>query len=312
MTTVMITGGTGMIGTALTKSLLEKGYHIIVITRGKENKHPGPGNIEYVNWDIEKQEIDKAAIAKADYIIHLAGAGVADRRWTKKRKQEIVNSRVKGGELLAKALEEYPNHVKAVITASAIGWYGPDPVIPNPHPFNEIDPSSNDFLGSTCRLWEQSLEPVKASGIRLVKIRTGIVLSKKGDVLGEFRKPLRFGIATILGNGRQVMSWIHLDDLVRVYITAIENEKFHGAYNAVAPHPVNNKELVITLAKKRKGSYFVPVYVPSFALRLVLGEMSIEVLKSATVSADKIRAAGFIFQFPTIEAALNNLESNDS
>ena len=132
-----------------------------------------------MNWDIEKQEIDKAAIAKADFIIHLAGAGVADRRWTKKRKQEIVNSRVKGGELLAKALEEYPNHVKAVITASAIGWYGPDPVIPNPHPFNEIDPSSNDFLGSTCRLWEQSLEPVKASGIRLVKIRTGIVLSKK-------------------------------------------------------------------------------------------------------------------------------------
>ena len=312
MTTVMITGGTGMIGTALTKSLLEKGYHLIVITRGKEIKHPGPGNIEYVNWDIEKQEIDKAAIAKADYIIHLAGAGVADRRWTKKRKQEIVNSRVKGGELLAKALEEYPNHVKAVITASAIGWYGPDPVIPNPHPFNEIAPSSNDFLGSTCRLWEQSLEPVKASGIRLVKIRTGIVLSKKGDVLGEFRKPLRFGIATILGNGRQVMSWIHLDDLVRAYITAIENEKFHGAYNAVAPHPVNNKELVITLAKKRKGSFFVPVYVPSFALRLVLGEMSIEVLKSATVSADKIRAAGFIFQFPTIEAALNNLESNDS
>ena len=148
--------------------------------------------------------------------------------------------------------------MKAVITASAIGWYGPDPVIPNPNPFRETDPSSDDFLGSTCKLWEQSLEPVTALGIRLVKIRTGIVMSKKGDVLAEFRKPLRFGLATILGNGKQVMSWIHLDDLVRVYITAIENEKLHGAFNAVAPRPVTNKELVTTLAKKKRGSFFYP------------------------------------------------------
>ena len=308
MATAMITGGTGMIGTALTKSLREKGYNVIILTRDRHEQSSNDSGIEYVNWDVEKQYIDKDVINRADFIIHLAGAGVADKRWTKKRKQEIVNSRVKGGELLVKALSGYPNKVKAVITASAIGWYGPDPVIPNPNPFRETDPSSDDFLGSTCKLWEQSLEPVTALGIRLVKIRTGIVMSKKGDVLAEFRKPLRFGLATILGNGKQIMSWIHLDDLVRVYITAIENEKLHGAFNAVAPRPVTNKELVTTLAKKKRGSFFIPVYVPSFALRIVLGEMSIEVLKSATVSADKIKAAGFVFQFPTLKAALENTE----
>ncbi|HEX6191429.1 MAG TPA: TIGR01777 family oxidoreductase [Chitinophagaceae bacterium] len=311
MATVMITGGTGMIGSALTKSLIDKGYNVIILTRGKEKIVSATGAMEYSKWDVEKGEIDKDAVKRADFIIHLAGAGIADKRWTRRRKLEIVNSRVEGGKLLAKALKEYTNQVKAVITASAIGWYGPDPTIPNPHPFTETDPASSDFLGSTCKQWEQSLEPVTELGKRLVKIRTGIVLSKKGDVLGEFRKPLRFGIATILGNGKQVMSWVHLDDLVRIYITAIENEKLHGTYNAVAPKPVANKELVITLAKKIKGNYFIPVHVPSFVLRTVLGQMSIEVLKSATVSSEKIKMAGFVFQFPTIEAALNHIEIKD-
>ena len=296
-----------MIGKALTEALLEKNYKVIILSRKVASQQPINENLLYAEWDIPNQIIDKAAIERADYIIHLAGAGIADKRWTKKRKQEIVDSRVKSGELLTKTLQEIPNKVKAVISASAIGWYGADPVIPNPKPFTEDDPADSSFLGETCKQWEESTEPVTQLGKRSVKLRTGIVLSKQGGALKEFEKPLRFGIAAILGNGRQVYSWIHIDDLVRLYITAIEDDNMRGAYNAVTPKPVSNKELTLQLARTKKGSFFIPVYIPSFALKIALGEMSIEVLKSATVSCDKIHYSGFTFLYPTIEAALKNL-----
>ena len=296
-----------MIGKALTEALLEKNYKVIILSRKVASQQPINENLLYAEWDIPNQIIDKIAIERADYIIHLAGAGIADKRWTKKRKQEIVDSRVKSGELLTKTLQEIPNKVKAVISASAIGWYGADPVIPNPKPFTEDDPADSSFLGETCKQWEESTEPVTQLGKRSVKLRTGIVLSKQGGALKEFEKPLRFGIAAILGNGRQVYSWIHIDDLVRLYITAIEDDNMRGAYNAVTPKPVSNKELTLHLARTKKGSFFIPVYIPSFALKIALGEMSIEVLKSATVSCDKIHYSGFTFLYPTIEAALKNL-----
>ena len=296
-----------MIGKALTEALLEKNYKVIILSRKVASQQPINENLLYAEWDIPNQIIDKIAIERADYIIHLAGAGIADKRWTKKRKQEIVDSRVKSGDLLTKTLQEIPNKVKAVISASAIGWYGADPVIPNPKPFTEDDPADSSFLGETCKQWEESTEPVTQLGKRSVKLRTGIVLSKQGGALKEFEKPLRFGIAAILGNGRQVYSWVHIDDLVRLYITAIEDDNMRGAYNAVTPKPVSNKELTLHLARTKKGSFFIPVYIPSFALKIALGEMSIEVLKSATVSCDKIHYSGFTFLYPTIEAALKNL-----
>ena len=296
-----------MIGKALTEALLEKNYKVIILSRKVASQQPINENLLYAEWDIPNQIIDKVAIERADYIIHLAGAGIADKRWTKKRKQEIIVSRVKSGELLTKTLQEIPNKVKAVISASAIGWYGADPVIPNPKPFTEDDPADSSFLGETCKQWEESTEPVTQLGKRSVKLRTGIVLSKQGGALKEFEKPLRFGIAAILGNGRQVYSWIHIDDLVRLYITAIEDDNMRGAYNAVTPKPVSNKELTLQLARTKKGSFFIPVYIPSFALKIALGEMSIEVLKSATESCDKIHYSGFTFLYPTIEAALKNL-----
>ena len=296
-----------MIGKALTEALLEKNYKVIILSRKVASQQPINENLLYAEWDIPNQIIDKIAIERADYIIHLAGAGIADKRWTKKRKQEIVDSRVKSGELLTKTLQEIPNKVKAVISASAIGWYGADPVIPNPKPFTEDDPAVSSCLVETCYLCEESTEHVTQLGKRSVKLRTGIVLSKQGGALKEFEKPLRFGIAAILGNGRQVYSWIHIDDLVRLYITAIEDDNMRGAYNAVTPKPVSNKELTLQLARTKKGSFFIPVYIPSFALKIALGEMSIEVLKSATISCDKIHYSGFTFLYPTIEAALKNL-----
>jgi uncharacterized protein (TIGR01777 family) len=304
METVLITGGTGMIGKALTQALIERGYNVIVLTRRINDQQKTKNDkLSYAVWDVEKQTIDKDAFAKADYIIHLAGAGVAEKRWTDKRKKEIVDSRVKSGKLVVESLKNIPNKVKTVITASGIGWYGPD----NGKMFTEDDPSSNDFLGQTCKQWEAAIEPVSFLGKRLVKLRIGIVLSNEGGAYPEFKKPLKFGLATILSNGKQIVSWIHIDDLVRIILFAMENEKMQGSYNAVAPNPVTNKELVLEIARKEKGKSFISVHVPTFALKIRLGEMSVEVLKSATVSSEKIQKAGFIFQYPDIDSAILQL-----
>lgn len=313
MATILITGGTGMIGTALAKALIEKNHHVIIVSRRPNVGVPETGNlktatIRYAEWNVRDQSINKDAIEKADYIIHLAGAAVANKRWTAKRKKEIVDSRVKGAELIVKSLEENPNRVKAIISASGIGWYGPDPLIPNPNPFTEKDDAAIDFLGETCKSWEGSLDAIQSMGKRLVIFRTGIVLSDTGGAIKEFLRPLRYGIATILGSGRQVVSWIHIDDLVAMYVRAIESDEYSGVFNAVSPRPVTNRELVLQLAKKKRGRLFIPIYVPSFLLKFVLGEMSVEVLKSATVSCKKIVDTGFTFLHPSIQAAIQSLK----
>jgi uncharacterized protein (TIGR01777 family) len=324
MPAVLITGGTGLIGKALSKALVDIGYEVIILSRNLKNtkdafpeKTVGESTgilssaprLSYATWNIEEQTIDKDAIARADFIVHLAGANLAAKRWTSKRKKEIVESRTRSSELLVKALNENTNQVKAVISASAIGWYGSDSNSPeNGDAFTESDPPGDDFLAITCQQWESSIEPVTALGKRLVKLRTGIVLSNDGGALKEFKKPLRFGFATILGNGKQVMSWIHVGDLVRMYILAIESERLHGVYNAVAPHPVSNKKFILQLARSVRGKFYVPLYVPKFVLKAVLGEMSIEVLKSANVSNKKIDSTGFRFLYPSVTAALHQLK----
>ncbi|MBS1933230.1 MAG: TIGR01777 family oxidoreductase [Bacteroidetes bacterium] len=307
MPTVTITGGTGLVGTALTKMLVAKGYEVIILSRNTSGEKITFPNVNYAIWDIEKQVIDENAINKADYIVHLAGAGVAEKRWSTKRKNEIVESRTQSAALIVKSLKEIPNQIKAIISASAIGWYGADTPETISKPFTETKPADNEFLGETCRLWEESIAPVTSMHKRLVIFRTGIVLDANGGALKEFLKPLRSGIAAILGSGKQIISWIHIDDMCRLYMDAIENERLQGVYNAVAPKPVTNRTLVLELAKQLKGKYFIPVHVPAFVLKIMLGEMSIEVLKSANVSAEKISKTGFQFLYPSIESALNNL-----
>lgn len=310
MATVLISGGTGLIGSALTKQLLTKGYDVIILTRQK-NKRSDTPHLSYAHWDIQQQTIEEKAIQKADHIIHLAGANVAGKSWTKNRKKEIEESRTQSGALIVKAVNEIPNNVQTVISASAIGWYGPDPQIPNPNPFIETDASANDFLGNTCQQWEHSIVPVMDAGKRLVILRTGIVLSTKGGAYIEFKKPLQFGIAAILGSGKQIVSWIHMDDIVGLYMYAMENNHMQGIYNTVSPQPVSNKQLVLSMAKAKCGVY-IPVHVPELALKMILGEMSIEVLKSATVSSKKVEAAGYSFLFPNIETAVENLNKRAS
>jgi uncharacterized protein (TIGR01777 family) len=306
METVLITGGTGMIGKALTQALIERGFNVIILTRNINNEQkPKSDKLTYAIWNVEKQTIDKDAFGKADYIIHLAGASVAEKRWTKKRKQEIVSSRVDSGKLIVDSLKNLSNKLKTVISATAIGWYGPDKN--DGKEFKEDDQSSNDFLGQTCKQWEAAIEPASFLGKRLVKIRIGIVLSNEGGAYPEFKKPLKFRLATILGNGKQIVSWIHIDDLIRAILFAMENQQMEGVYNGVAPFTVSNKELVLEIARKVKGKSFIKVHVPIFALKIRLGEMSVEVLKSATVSSEKIQQAGFIFQYPDLGSAIDQL-----
>ena len=300
MAIVMITGGTGLIGSALTKSLVEKGHQVIILTRNSSNKKK-TGNLSYSQWDPGKGTYNAHDFASADAIIHLAGANVAEKRWTEERKREIINSRVQGGELIIKVLREVPNKVSTILSASAIGYYGPDQIPASP--FVEEMPPYHDFLGQTVSQWEASLNPVIQMGKRLVIFRTGIVLSRQGGAYKEFEKPLHFGIASILGSGKQVISWIHIDDMVRLYIAALEDEGWKGTYNAVAPVPVTNKELVLSMARQ-KNKIFVPLPVPSIVLKTLLGEMSIEVLKSTTVSSAKVEQRGFIFLYPTIDKAV--------
>jgi len=302
--TILITGGTGLVGKALTRALFNKGYNVIILTRDVKDKKNSPG-IRYAQWDVAKQQIDIEALQTADYIIHLAGAGVVEKKWTEAYKKEIVESRTESSRLIIEALQSNPNKVKAIVSASAIGWYGADndPV----KPFSENDKADESFLGNTCRLWEESIEPVERLEKRLVKLRIGIVLSNDGGALAEFKKPLNFGVAAILGNGKQTVSWIHIDDLCSMFIAGIENESLSGSYNAVAPNPVSNKVLTLTLAKADKRRFFIPMYVPAFVLKIMMGQRSIEVLKSTTVSCKKITDSGFEFTFKTIDAALENL-----
>ncbi|WP_276485081.1 TIGR01777 family oxidoreductase [Paraflavitalea pollutisoli] len=307
MATILITGGTGLVGKAVSQLLIDKGHDVIVLSRGQATA--AKDHYRQAHWDPDKGLIDVAAVQQSDFIINLAGAGVADKRWSKKRKQEIIDSRVRSGELLVKTLKENDNQVKAVISASGIGWYGGDEKRPRDKAaFTETDPVDQAFLGKTCELWEGSVAGVKElPGKRLVIFRIGVALSKQGGAFKEFMKPVRFGVATIFGHGRQVISWIHIDDLARLFLFAIENQQVDGVYNAVASQPVTNKNFMLKLAEKVKGRFYIPFYVPSFVLKMVVGGLSIEVLKSATVSNTKISQAGFQFLYPTIEPALTNL-----
>lgn len=300
METVLITGGTGLVGKALSALLLKEGYRVIIVSRNAKVA-TGNSNLVFAQWDVAKKEIDMAALQQADYIIHLAGAGVMDKKWTAAYKQEIINSRVQSAQLIASSLKNNSNKVKAVISASAIGWYRPSENI-----HTEEEPADEGFLGTTCKLWEESIQPVKELNKRLVTLRIGIVLSKEGGALKKFIQPLKWGVAAILGNGKQIISWISVDDLCRLFLYAIQQEAMNGVYNAVAPNPVSNKILTLTLAKKMRR-FYVPVYVPSFILKIMLGGRSIEILKSAAVSSAKTESTGFCFKNKTIDNALEML-----
>ena len=299
METVLITGGTGIIGRHISKKLKEKGYNIAFLSR-KSNTY---GAIPVYTWDPDYNIIDPEAISRADYIIHLAGAGIGDKRWTKKRRELIIDSRIKTGELIFNKVQESGKKLKAFISASGIGYYG---TITSEKIFNETDPPSNDFLGEVCRKWEEMADRFNESGIRTVKLRTGVVLAEKGGALGRMTNNVKMGIGSPLGSGKQYIPWIHIDDLCNLYLKAVEDQSMMGAWNAVAPEHITNREFMQTLAKIIEKPFFFPA-VPSLVLKILFGKMSGIILKGSRVSAGKIIQTGYNFEYPNLENALKNL-----
>ncbi|MEJ7611611.1 MAG: TIGR01777 family oxidoreductase [Ferruginibacter sp.] len=309
MQTILITGGTGLVGRELVNRLINKNYRVIILTRSLKNRVSAE-NISYALWDVKKGTIDPAAVKEADAVIHLAGAGVMDKKWSEAYKKEILESRTESSRLLVNTLQQTAHKVKIIVSASATGWYGPDNR--DGYFLTETDPADPSFLGEVCRQWEHSIQPAENIGIRLCILRTGIVLAKSGGAYPEFKAPLKAGIAAILGGGKQTVSWIHIDDLCRAYIYAVENAALSGIYNAVAPVPVSNKTLTLTIANAVRGKFYIPVHIPVFILKLMMGARTIEILKSTRASAEKIKRAGFSFLFPEIDAAVHALENTGS
>ena len=299
MKRIGITGGTGFVGRNLTALLIRKGYEVVVFTTrvGKQRKKK---HIQYAHWNPENGACDLAAIKSLDVMVNLAGEGIADKRWREKRKKEIRDSRVKSTDFLVSHLNAYAPDCKALITASAIGFYGSDNHYSES--FSETSSPSTDFLGETCRQWEASSEKLSADKRRVV-LRFGIVLGKGSGAFPQLANPMSYGIAPILGSGGQVVSWIEIHDLARLILYAIEHTGLNGIYNAVAPGHVSHRQLMHTIAEV-KGGIKIPLHVPSALLKILLGEMSTEVLKSCTVSAEKILNAGFVFDHPDIDSAV--------
>ncbi|MBZ0100145.1 MAG: TIGR01777 family oxidoreductase [Taibaiella sp.] len=303
MKIIGIAGGTGLTGRYLSKLLADDGYEIIVFTRKPEKNRKYIKNTTYALFDPIRNKIDKEQLAKVDAMVNLAGEGIADKRWTEQRKTEILESRVIGTRFLTEQLRIHATGCKVLVNASAAaGYYGPDN---NDQPFTESDGPANDFLGRTCAEWERASEKAEEF-LRRVILRFGIVLAKDGGYFYQFYKPMRFGILPVLGSGEQVVSWIHIRDLARMIRFAIERVEVTGIYNAVAPLPANHILIIQAMTRQKKGLK-IPISIPAFLLKPVLGEMSTEVLKSCTVSSEKITEKGFKFDFRDIETAVKDL-----
>lgn len=296
--TILITGGTGLIGSHLTKLLIDKGHKVRYLSRDPDQSGPVP----MYEWDVKEQTIDKRAIEGVDTIIHLAGAGIADEKWTKERKKVILKSRTESTKLLNKVLREEKHEVKSFISASAIGYYGYDT---GGVEKKEDSRFGDDFLATVTKEWEAAVNELPGD-IRTVKIRIGIVFSAEGGALAEMIKPIKWYVGAPLGSGDQYMSWIHINDLCRIFAYATENDDLSGIYNAVAPNPATNKEVTKRAANKLEKPLFLP-NVPGFVLKIMLGEMASMVLGGSRVSSEKIEKAGFEFNFPHLDAALNDL-----
>lgn len=292
MTKILITGGTGLVGKHLSKELKAKGYEVAILSRNPKQEN------EY-QWDISTNYIDEKALKSTSYIIHLAGAGIVEKRWTNKRKKILINSRVDSANLLFEKVKKLNIPIKGFISASGIGYYG---AITSNIIFTETDAPKKDFISKICVAWENAAEQFESINIPATILRTGIVLSNKGGALTKMNTPL---FLSILGTGKQFMPWIHIEDLSNLFIKAIEDNNFKGIFNAVAPNEDTNSSFTKTLAKVLK-KLVLPIYAPSFVLKLILGELAIILLKGSRVSSKKITKQ-YQFKFNNLNDALNDI-----
>jgi len=298
MKTVLITGGSGMVGKELTKLLTGNNYRVIWLSRERHVK----AEIPRYRWDYRRGEIDLEAVKQADVIVHLAGSNLGDDAWTRMKKQRIVESRVQTARLLLETVKKLDKQLDVFVSASAVGYYGMATV---DRVFTEADvPAKGDFLSRTCKKWENAAFTFQEErGIRTVALRTAFVIAKESDGFKKMLLPTRIGLGAPLGSGRQAMNWVHIDDLCRMYLKAIEDRSMRGVYNAAAPHQTTNKEFMQALARGMKRPFFFPK-VPSFLLRLFMGEAAGMILEGSPVSSEKIQNAGFSFDYPNADGAI--------
>ena len=297
---ILITGATGLIGTELVKLLLEKGHTIHYLTTSKNKIHDQPNYFGYY-WNPENGIMDENSLIGVDVIVHLAGANIA-KRWTNAYKQEIIESRTLSSELLFNVLKNNPHQVKQIISASGTAIY------PESHSkiYDETTTEMDDsFLSNVVLKWEENVDRFQTLGLKVCKLRTGVVFANKGGALPEMAKPIKMGFGAAMGNGKQIQSWIHIKDLVALYYFAIQNQ-LEGVFNAVAPNPISNAALTKAIAKAVHKPLFLP-NIPEFVMKIILGEMSVLLFSSKNLSAKKIQDCGFKFQFPETQQALNDL-----
>lgn len=291
---ILLTGGSGLIGSELTKILIENGHQVRILTREKEIEHP------FYHWD--KDTIDEKVFENLDGIIHLAGSLIA-KRWTNSYKKEIFLSRIDTSNLLFEYVKKLEIPLKFFISASGTAYYGQ---ITSNKIFKESDEPNIDFLGKVCVAWENAAYQFEKIGARVVCLRTSLVLSKNSEGFKLLKKPIQLGIGANLGDGKQWMPWIHITDLIQIYAQAVDNDKIQGSYNASSPQYINHSEFNHTLARKMNKPFFIP-NIPAFVMKLVLGEMSSLVLNGSRIDATKIQETGFEFQYSTLEKALEEL-----
>ena len=291
---ILLTGGSGLIGSELTEKLIENGHQVRILTREKDIEHP------FYHWS--KDRIDDKVFENLDGIIHLAGASIS-KRWTKSYKKEVLDSRVDTANLLFRYVQKHQNKLKFFISASGTAYYGQ---ITSDKIFVENDSPYSDFLGKVCVEWENAAFQFQELGARVVCLRTSLVLAKNGDGFRLLKKPIQLGIGANLGDGKQWLPWIHLDDLVQMYVDTVNKSEMNGSYNASSPENLSYSEFNHLLAKKLNKPFFMP-NIPSFMMRFVLGEMSDLVLKGSRINPSKIEDDGFVFKFPTLEKALDDL-----
>ena len=299
MAKVLITGGSGSVGRSLIPRLLFKGHQVSIIGRSKKNI---PG-VESFVWNLDKEELDESALIDVTHIIHLAGAGIADKAWSPARKKEILESRVKPLKMLANALQSRNQRIKAIISSSAVGFYGG---LTSGEIFTEESSPSTDFLGTTCRMWENAIQVFKPVADREVRVRISVVLMKDAGALPKLVKPTKLGFGAAIGSGKQWMPWIHIDDLVEFFLQAVEDNNLNGPYNVAAPEHANQNTMIKKIGKALNRPTFLPT-VPQFLIKMVMGEMSTVVTDGSRVSNQKIIDAGFEFEFPKLQEALNDL-----
>ncbi|WP_223607640.1 TIGR01777 family oxidoreductase [Chryseobacterium sp. OSA05B] len=294
---VLITGAGGMIARELSKKI-EKEYTVRFLTRKKKHEHD-------FEWDIKKGTIDESALDNVSHIIHLAGANISEKRWTKERKQELISSRVNSAGLLLETVRKKNIKLKSFISASGINYYG---TVTTDKIYTEDDPPGNDFLSEVVVLWERAADDFKEQNLaeRVVKIRTAVVLSKEDGALKKMLPTIQYGIGSALGSGKQYMPWIHIEDICSIYETALKNSSMDGPYNAVSPQHTTNENLTKKIAEVLNKPLFMP-NVPAFVLKLIFGELADALLEGSRASSQKIQNTGFRFKFPDLKGALEDL-----